>query len=939
MSGMRDDFDHDDDLRGAADADLLALGLGGTNMMAMLWAVAMGRRAVGVEMRGDPFLGVHWNIRVDLYHQLGLIDRMMLERYGEGGVPRRANGKRFCLADCFYSPDTIAGDIVPDEVIDGYDEKQHIVGTIHHVEFIDDRWRHGLPNRVVTLLQPPPAPREPMPEKIRSDMVEVLDGPSTFQAGAAAILTLLRRYLEAIEAMDLAMPERNPRVRLFTRHRVIPGPQGFTRGADGRLSITIEALQELDFRGKFLRVRAPGSKPIALGTPELCIIAQGFESADAGQLGFQQHDVAVDHADGRGPVVAQADFLAGLIEVLVGGRLRRRISSAFDPQGKEYWIRQIAVGHENDPEVGWVLVQVPDFKTFDPVEAGLVGADVDPESPEYFAAFQQVVYDFYIEQCAEVLELPRKALKRVQMVYGPKLFSLVERVGDDAQVATNAVVAGDSFGNGHFLTSGGAMTGMVGHGGATLRYWRRRDIGAAPGEAIRVLATEIRSGTEGWLKVSAQEYSQAAPINFGAERIRAISEQAGIGMDARAEAIDASRRKRHSLLPLDPSDWRRLFLRNGRVMSAALPELHAMHPALRGKRVARSDGKVVIAFLLAEVTPAAVRLLDALVSVPGARVGVVSSAGAERLPQALRQRLAGFRSVRDCTLTADVVDAIKSFDGDLSRPRALFAPPELIVPAARAREALGLAGVASSVLEGYADAAHVGKVLAARGITFAPAEATRSDSSLEVMSVSGVPVWAAATRWRWAKRGGVVCLCLAREIDDPAGPLTRQMGYAALRALGGDTGLSTLRWRRRDSGEVVLTAVAPHAPAPDVVALMSLAHGAETERAVASALVNGLFAPIPRLYAAGVAIVPPGTGRRGEPRFDALLGELGALVVRMSPAESGPLFDGATAVFLRHERTDVIDAALECFADLDLSTPRPETARAAAPAASSRDQT
>jgi hypothetical protein len=63
--------------------DFLALGLGGTNMMSMLWTVAMGRQAVGVEMRGDPFLGVHWNIREDFYHQLGLLDQMMLERYGE----------------------------------------------------------------------------------------------------------------------------------------------------------------------------------------------------------------------------------------------------------------------------------------------------------------------------------------------------------------------------------------------------------------------------------------------------------------------------------------------------------------------------------------------------------------------------------------------------------------------------------------------------------------------------------------------------------------------------------------------------------------------------------------------------------------------------------------------------------------------------------------
>src|SRR5579872_2440525 len=135
--------------------DFVAVGLGGTNMMAMLWSVALGRSAVGVEMRGDPFLGVHWNLREDLFHQLGLIDELMLERYGEEGIPRRANGKLFRLAECFYSPTTAGGDIVADEVIDGFDEDQHIVGTIHHVEFIDDRWRDGHPSRVITVLDPP----------------------------------------------------------------------------------------------------------------------------------------------------------------------------------------------------------------------------------------------------------------------------------------------------------------------------------------------------------------------------------------------------------------------------------------------------------------------------------------------------------------------------------------------------------------------------------------------------------------------------------------------------------------------------------------------------------------------------------------------------------------------------------------------------------------
>ncbi len=560
--------------------DFLALGLGGTNMMAMLWTVAMGRQAVGVEMRGDPFLGVHWNIREVFYHQLGLLDTMIAERYGEARVPRRKNGKPFRLAECFYSRQTTAGDIVADEIIDGYDTEQHIVGTIQHIEFIDDRWRDGLPNRVITLVEPPTAPERPDPNRIRTSMVEVLDGPSMFQAEAASIQKLLRRYLELMERQDREN-NHTPRVQLFTHHRVVlANDDGFIREADGRLRVRIEALQEFDFKGQFVRTRVPGSEVIDLGVPDLIMIAEGFSSADAKRLGFEQHDVKVDHADGRGEVVAQADFLAGLLDVLVDGRLRRRISSEFDQDGKEYWVRQIAVGHENDPEVGWVLIQVPDFKAFDPIEAGLVPAGTEQTSPEFFAAYQHMIYDFYMEQCADILEVPKEELMQVQMIYGPTLFSLVERVGADPLLAANGVVAGDSFGNGHFLTSGGAMTGMIGHGSRILEYWQSRDAGNPPADALRQLADRIRADTHDWLQVSAKEYSQAIPINFGVERIERVSKASGIDLEARANAIDAVRRQRHELIPLDPSNWRRLFVHNGKVLSE-LPELAAVHPQQR----------------------------------------------------------------------------------------------------------------------------------------------------------------------------------------------------------------------------------------------------------------------------------------------------------------------------------------------------------------------
>ncbi|MEO3867411.1 hypothetical protein ABGB18_01130 [Nonomuraea sp. B12E4] len=557
--------------------DFLALGMGATNMVAMLWTVAMGHRAVGVDMRGEPSLGVHWNIREELYHHLGHIDQLMEERYGEDRLPRRGNGTILRLAESLYRPDWPAGPVATDELISGFTDTR-IGGVVHHTEFIDDRWKDGAPNRIITLVDAPEAPDKPDATRIGRNMVEVLDSPSTFQTGAFQLLMLLRRYLELIEEQDL---ERGlqPRVRLFTNHRV--AEDGWIERPDGSKQILIEELRQLDFRGKFHRVRAPGTDLIDLGVPKLFMIAQGFTSADADRLGFKQEDVCVDHNDGKGPVVAQADYLAGLMGVLVDGRLRRRIASEFDEEGNEYWVRQIAVGHEGDPAVGWVLVQVPDFKVFDPIEAGQVPPGTDRESVEYYAAYRHMLRDYYLEQVSAILEMPKQKLERTAMTYGPKLFSLVERIGADALVAPNGVVAGDSFGNGHFLTSGGAMTGMIGHASRVLGYWEARKAGVGHDDAIRELADGIYSDTRSWLHVSATEFSQALPINFGAERIEKIVTATGSDTTARATTVEATRRLRHSLIPLDPSDWLRPVLTAGRMHAMDLPPLEPTHPAAR----------------------------------------------------------------------------------------------------------------------------------------------------------------------------------------------------------------------------------------------------------------------------------------------------------------------------------------------------------------------
>lgn len=564
----------------AKDADFVAIGLGGTNMLAMLWAIAMGRRTVGVDLRGDPFLGVHWNIREDMYHQLGLIDKMMLDRYGTHNLPKRLDGSLFRLADLFYHPMTKARNVIPEAIIEGSETALHLVGEIHDIEYIDDRWKDSVPHRTVTTVVPPSIPQQLLASKIRTDLREVLEGPSTFQAAALSIQLLLRRYLEGLETIDLKAGIGEPRCRLYTRHRVVPDESGLTHLSCGRVRIRIEEVTEVPYLNHLQRIRTPGSDSIDLGVPELFSIATGVNCHEAEQLGFQQHDVKVDHGDGQGVKVAQADFVAGQLNILVDGRLRRRIASEFDERGNEFWVRQIVVGHQGDPQIAWLIVEVPEFVSLCPIKRGLISANSSEASDEYFAAYQILLYDYYISQASLILEIPPDQLRRVAMVYGPKPFSLLERIGTNARVASNGVVAGDSFGNGHFLHSAGAMCGMLGHGYRFLEYWERRAASYCAESSIRLLADRIKADTEALLQVSAKEFSQAIPSNFGAERGRTVAAASGIAENRRAK-ISTKRGRRWDQAPLNPTDWRRVFIRNGKTWSDKLPNIDDRHPALR----------------------------------------------------------------------------------------------------------------------------------------------------------------------------------------------------------------------------------------------------------------------------------------------------------------------------------------------------------------------
>jgi EmrB/QacA subfamily drug resistance transporter len=574
------------DTRGVADADFVALGMGGTNMLAMLWAIAMGKRAVGVELRGGPYFAVmQWSLSEDIYHQLALIDRMILERYGEHRVPRRGDGSPFLLHKTFWSVDG-DGDsgARADEVITGWYPEDYIAGPIELTELVDDRWISGAPRRTLETLGEAEPSAEFDPSKVGRSMTQMLDEPPAFVVGAEELLLLLRRYLEAMEKLDLESG-LEPRCRVFLYHRVPAagggrrvgrwlrrhtplhdGEEGFTRGPDGRVQIRVESIRELDDKRHYRRVREPGSELLDLGTPELFMVAQNADSADAARLGLKQDLLEIDRHDGRGPVLAQADYVMGVVGVLMDNVTRYRIASDFDAEGNEYWTRQTGIGHEGLADTGWFVCEVPDYKTFDPVLAGMLPKGSPRVGRKFFGAYQYLVRDFFLDQVSVMTELPKEYLFGLLSFFGPRLVTVVSKIGRDARVATNGVVAGDSFGNGSILSSLGANAGVVGHAARTLEYWQAREAGESPESAIRRLADSIKDDTETWLARAEQDFAQPARAGGPHEH-----------------TLDVIRRRRRRIAPVTyHDDWSRLNTYAGRLHTDRLPPLGPVHPESPG---------------------------------------------------------------------------------------------------------------------------------------------------------------------------------------------------------------------------------------------------------------------------------------------------------------------------------------------------------------------
>jgi hypothetical protein len=165
------------------------------------------------------------------------------------------------------------------------------------------------------------------------------------------------------------------------------------------------------------------------------------------------------------------------------------------------------------------------------------------------------------------------------------------------------------------------------------------------------------------------------------------------------------------------------------------------------------------------------------------------------------------------------------------------------------------------------------------------------------------------------------CL-LPRELDQPVYEKARQMGFAAVEALGLDDGMTHMEWFERADGSLAIGEIAQRPPGANISLMTGLAHDIDPYRAWARAVVDGeLDAPWQRKYAVGCAFlrgmgqgrVASVTGVRetqeavGKYIEEAKLPTLGAM-----KADS---YEGDGYVVVRHPRTEVVQAALKTIVD------------------------
>ena len=158
---------------------------------------------------------------------------------------------------------------------------------------------------------------------------------------------------------------------------------------------------------------------------------------------------------------------------------------------------------------------------------------------------------------------------------------------------------------------------------------------------------------------------------------------------------------------------------------------------------------------------------------------------------------------------------------------------------------------------------------------------------------------------------------LPRAIDGAEYDSIKQIGPAALRALGVQTAFTHMEWFARPDGSVAVSEVGARPPGAQLASMIGFSHDIDFYSMWAELVLLGTFNPPDRVYATGTAYLRgQGRGRvRTVHGVDEMQRELGHLVVdAMLPRPGQPAstsYEGEGFVTVRHEDTAVVRAVID----------------------------
>lgn len=202
---------------------------------------------------------------------------------------------------------------------------------------------------------------------------------------------------------------------------------------------------------------------------------------------------------------------------------------------------------------------------------------------------------------------------------------------------------------------------------------------------------------------------------------------------------------------------------------------------------------------------------------------------------------------------------------------------------------------------------------------------TGDEHAFDCVFIDGKPVWWNISNYyptplqvmenAWIQWSVV----LPREIAGPEYDAIREVGPAAIAALGLQTGLVHMEWFRRPNGSIAISEAAVRPPGAQFSTLISYAHAFDLYRAWAELMIYESFNPPPRQFAVGAAYLRgQGKGRVvGVSGLEKAQATAAGMVVEVKLPHEGQSptghYEGEGYVIVRHPETARVEEAIRAI--------------------------